>query len=125
MVSENISVFRSSAVAQREQAAVTNPKTPGCYSQILNGTLKSQLELSFGAGSTIGKITVTKASSGGASGFSASFTVVYQSVKVPLTLTSLFAIKGAEGLQLQFTGIGKHFPSSLEKHLTTLSVGRL
>jgi hypothetical protein len=125
MVSENISVFSSSAVAQRELAAVTSAKTPACYARILNGTLKSQLAQGFGAGSTIGKITVKKASAGRAAGFGASFTVVYQGVSVPLTLTTLFAVKGAEGMQLQFTGIGKQFPSSLEKHLTTLSVGRL
>jgi hypothetical protein len=125
MVSENISVFSSNAVARKELAAVTNAKTPACYARILNGTLKTQLEIGFGAGSTIGKITVKKASSASAAGFGASFTVVYQGVSVPLTLTTLFAIKGTEGMQLQFTGIGKQFPSSLEKHLTTLSVGRL
>jgi hypothetical protein len=124
-VSENIAIFSSAKVGQKEYAAIASPKTPGCYAQILNGPVKAQLQAGFGNGATLGKISAAKASSGSAVGFSISFTAKVQGQSIPLKLTSLFALNGTEGMQLQFTGIGNSFPTSIEDQLTSVALGRL
>jgi hypothetical protein len=124
-VTESIAVFSSATVAQREYAAVASPRTPGCDAKLLNGPLKRQLQASFAAGTTVGKITVTKDSISGLSGFTSSFTVKTQGARIALKLTSLFALKGNEGMQLQFTSVGGALPAALERQLTTVAVGRL
>jgi hypothetical protein len=123
-VSENIKVFSSTKVAKTAYAAVTSPKTPGCYAQVLNGPAKSTLLGAFPSGATLSTITVVPAT-GSLHGYTAAFTVTAQGQTVHLVLTTLFALKGTEGMQLEFTGYGSTFPSSLAKHLSSVAVGRL
>lgn len=124
-LTENIAVFSSSRVGQKEYAAIASPKTPGCYAQILNGPIKRQLQAGFGTGAVLGKITAARASAASAVGFTIRFTVKLSGRTLPLALTSLFALHGTEGMQLQFTGIGTSFPTSVENQLTSVALGRL
>src|SRR5581483_7324346 len=40
MADESIAAFTSASVARAQYAAISNPKTPGCYQQLANGPVK-------------------------------------------------------------------------------------
>jgi hypothetical protein len=124
-VDDSIDVFTSTKVAKSQYDAMTNPKTPACFAQILNGIDKQQLTSSFGSGATVGTITVTRPSSPRkTSALELGFTVVSQGVSVPVKLLEIFALEGTEGLDVGFSSIGTSFPTSLSKHLTTVALDR-
>jgi hypothetical protein len=125
-VDDSISIFTSSKVAKSQYAAMANSKTPGCFAQILNGPSKKQLSSNFGAGATVGTISVSRPSAPRSfTGFTLTFNVVDQGQSIPVRLTEIVAIKGTEGLQLGFTAVENPFPSSLYKHLTSVALARL
>jgi hypothetical protein len=62
-VDDQVSIFPSVTKAKAELKAVSNTKTPGCMTTILNGSYKSQIESSGGGGTKVGTITVTRGNS--------------------------------------------------------------
>jgi hypothetical protein len=128
-VDDSIAVYSSAAVATQQYAAMTNPKTPGCMANILNGPEKSEFDSSFGAGTTVGTVTAKDGSTANfakhTTALVLSFTVVSAETTIPVTVTQLVFVKGAEGQQIGFTAIGATFPKSLTTHLTRVALGRL
>ena len=111
-VDDSISIFTSSKVAKSQYAAMANSKTPGCFAQILNGPSKKQLSSNFGAGATVGTISVSRPSAPRSfTGFTLTFNVVDQGQSIPV--------------RLGFTAVENPFPSSLYKHLTSVALARL
>ncbi len=100
-VDESIGIFSSAKVARSQLAAITNPKTPGCYSQLLAGPLKSQFDASFGSGVSVGNVTVTSPGPGsfanGVGTLHLSLTVSQSGQSTPIALTNVYFIKGNAG----------------------------
>lgn len=122
---ESIAAFASTSQASKEFAAISSSKLPSCYGKVLNtSAIKGQLERSIGNGAKVSKIKVIGVNTGGATGFTATFTVSAAGRSLPFTLTDLFAVNGTEGMDLEFTGLNG-VPSSLVTQIATTAVGRL
>ena len=124
-VTETISVYASAVVAQKQYALITNSKTASCYSDVVNGTLKTQLEASIGSGASIGHVIVTKVVVSHLPGISLTFPVTLSGRTLHVKTVTLFGLKGAEGERLQTTGLNTTFPGSLQTRLASISFSRL
>ncbi len=129
MVTDNVTVFPSTANAAAEYAIVTNAKTPGCMTTLASGPLKAQLFGKTPKGVTIGTPLVSpvapSAFGPGIAGYSLSVPITTHGQVVNFTVTQLFAVKGRLGEQVSFTAIGEPFSIALERHLVTAGAGRL
>ena len=129
MVTDNVTVFPSTANAAAEYAIVTNAKTPGCMTTLAAGPLKAQLFGTTPKGVTIGTPLVSPVASSafgpGIAGYSLSVPITTHGQVANFTVTQLFAVKGRFGEQVTFTAIGEPFSIALERHLVTVGASRL
>lgn len=125
-VDDNVAIFPSAKNAKAEFAAVSNAKTAGCMTSIMNGSFKSQIGASAGSGASVGTITVTKARAPkGTTAYDVGVPITSQGVVVPLHLVIVYFIKGQYGQNMTLFGYGTPFPASLEQHLITVARARL
>jgi hypothetical protein len=129
-VTSTISLYASSRAARSQYAAYTNPKMPGCLSQLFNGPAKAQLNSSFGHGLSAGTIAVTRLSSSyapkNATAIALYFTVSGGVVSsTPGEIIFILGIKGSHGMEITLTSVESTFPASLSKHVATVQLGRL
>jgi hypothetical protein len=127
-VNDQVSIFPSAKNAADELAAVANPKTPGCMTQLASGPLKSKLFGKTPAGVKLGTVLVSptdRAAFPGTAGYSVSVPISGHGVTVNVTATELFAIKGRLGHQITFSSTGEPFSIGLEQHLAAVAVSRL
>ena len=129
LVNDNVTVFPSAKNANQEFATVANAKTPACMTAVASGPLKSKFLGGFPKGVSAGTPLVSAidpATFGtGTAGYSLSVPVTTHGVTINLTVTSVFAVKGRLGHQITFTSIGLPFSIALERHLSSVAVGRL
>jgi hypothetical protein len=127
-INDQVSVFPSARNAAAELATVSNPKTPGCMTQLASGPLKTKLFGKTPAGMTLGTVLVSatdRAAFPGTAGYSMSVPVSERGVTVNVTATELFAVKGRLGHQITFTSSGEPFSIGLVQHLAAVAVDRL
>jgi hypothetical protein len=128
-VSDSVSIYPNAKAAADDQASLANPKTPTCLYRVLNGAAKSAIEAGFGAGASVGTITVTRTPASAFAPHSANFTafipVASQGTAFGLVLTVINYVKGNEEQTLTLTSVQSLFPTALARRLTTVAVGRL
>jgi hypothetical protein len=128
-VQDSISLFGSAKVAKAEFGAMSNTKTPACMTTLMNGTFKNKIAASAGSGTTIGDISVTRASPAtfaqGATGFSITIPFTTQGQSLSVNILVAYAIKGSLGQEINFNANGSAFPTALSKSLTATALGRL
>jgi hypothetical protein len=129
MVNDNVTVFPSAKNATAEFGTVANAKTAGCLTAVASGPLKSKFLGTFPKGFSAGTPLVSPTDSAtfgaGTAGYSLSVPVTARGVTLNLTVTSVFAVKGRLGHQITFTSVGLPFSIGLERHLSSVAVGRL
>jgi hypothetical protein len=128
-VQDSIAIFRSTAGARAEYAAISNPKTPGCVAMFANGSYKQQIETSGGKGTTVGTITVTSMEPDtygkNTSSYAMTIPITSQGTSVVVKILSIYFIKGTLGQQITMNSYGPAFPTPLLQHLTAVANGRL
>jgi hypothetical protein len=125
-VDDQISIFPSVSKAKAELAAVSNTKTPGCMTRILNGSYKSQIESSGGGGTKVGIITVARGTSTpGTVAFVIGIPITAQGQSVQAHLTVVYFLHGKLGQEIVYYDFGTAFPTSLMAHLTSVAIHRL
>jgi hypothetical protein len=124
-----VTIFPSVKAARTEFATVANRRTPACMTTIMNGPFKTQMAASGGPGTTLGTISVVRASSASfARGTSAMLmTVPITAEGVPITakLTVVYWTKGKLGQQIEFNSYGAAFPAALARSLTAVAIHTL
>ena len=125
-VDDQISIFPNATKAKAELNAVSNTKTPGCMTTILNGSYKSQIESSGGGGTKVGTITVTRGNSPkGTVAFVIVLPITAQGQSVEAHLTVVYFLHGHLGQEIVYYDFGTPFPTSVMNHLTTVAMHRL
>jgi hypothetical protein len=128
-VQDSVSVFSSVTTAKAELGAMSNAKTPGCMTTIMNGAFKSKIAASAGKGATLGTIAVTRVNSAdfgpGTTGLVMSLPISEQGVSITAKITAVYFIKGKFGQQVDFNSYGPVFPASVAKTLTATASHRL
>ena len=125
-VDDNVSVFPSARYAAAEYAAISNAKTAGCMSTLMNGTFKAQISASAGNGADVGAITITRARAPrGTTAYLMGIPITSQGVVVQLHLVIAYFIKGPYGQNIVFDGYGTPFPAALQQHLISVAQSRL
>ena len=128
-VNDSVEVYPSAKAAKADHASLSNPKTPACLTQGLNGAARSDLESQFGSGASLGKILVSRSPASefapGSANFTAFLPVTTHGVTLNLELTVDDYVKGRTEQTVVFTSVQSPFPSSLAKHVTTAALGRL
>jgi hypothetical protein len=128
-VQDTVSVFPSAKEAAANFSALTNAKTPGCMTTLMNGAFKAQIQASAGEGAKLGTITVTKASLAGfprgSTGLVMSLPITDQGVSIDARLTAVYYRKGRLGQEIDFNSYGATFPVSLAESLTATALHRL
>lgn len=125
-VDDCVSIFASTKVAKAQMAAMSNARTPMCMATLMNGPHKGQIESSGGKGTTVGTISVTRATSPrGTAAFTVGLPITSQGVSLTVNLTIVSFIKRQLGQQITFYSYGPTFPATLETHLTSVGISRL
>jgi len=125
-VDDNVSVFPSTRYATAEYGAISNAKTAGCMSTLMNGPFKAQIAASAGNGSSVGTISLTRAGSPrGTAAYDVGVPITTQGVVVHLALVITYFIQGRYGQNITFYGYGTPFPAALERHLLSVAQARL
>jgi hypothetical protein len=128
-VNDNVSMYRSAKAARADWASLANPKTPSCLTQVLNGSAKSAFDTSFGTGSTVGSVLVSRAPATdfapGSANFRLFMPITSQGVTLNFELTVVDFVKGREEQTVIFGSVENPFPNSLAQHLTTVALWRL
>lgn len=128
-VQDAVNVFPSVKIGTEEYAAIANPKLPACFTSILQGPAKAELEKGAGSsGVTIGTVTVSAANAAAlpphTTGFTLSFPATTQGITVNTAVTFVTMVKGKIASEVQFTSVGLPFPLSLERHLGSVAYAR-
>jgi hypothetical protein len=126
-VQDNTNTFPSTTVADKEYAAISGPKVPGCLTTVFGApAAKQQLESSMNG--TIGTVTVTAVNPAvlvrHSAGFVIAFQATVQGIMAPVSITVVSMVRGKTGHQVSFTSVGTAFPPSLEHHLVAVAYGR-
>jgi hypothetical protein len=128
-VNDSISVYPSAKGAEADHASLTNPKTPSCLTQVLNGSARVGLESQLGEDATLGTILVSRSPASefapGSANFTAFIPVTAHGVTLNLELIVVDYVRGQDEDTVVFTAVQNPFPASLARHLTTVAVGRL
>lgn len=129
LASDSVSVYPSVKAAQADFASLANPKTPSCLTTVLNGPARAALGSGFGAGTSVGTVTVTRAPSTdfapNNANFTASVPVTDQGVTLNVQLTVVDFVRGTEEQTVTLIGVQGTFPTTLARHLTTVAAGRI
>jgi hypothetical protein len=128
-VQDSVLVFPSAHSAQVQFNAITNAKTPGCMSTLVNtSSFKNKVLGSAAQQASVGAITVTGVRSGaygpGSAGLILRIPISDQGQTVSAALTEIFFIKGNLGHELSFNSYNSTFPLSLAKRLTSVAQNR-
>ncbi len=128
-VDDNVTVFPSTRNAAAELAIASNPKMPGCLTQLASGPLKAKyfgkLPKNVSIGTPLVSPVAGTAFGATTHGYSLSVPITTHGETINVTTTELFAVKGVLGQQVTFTSIGAPFSISLEQRITAVAVGRL
>jgi hypothetical protein len=128
-VQDTVSTFGSAKVAKAELAALSNAKTPGCMTTLLNGSFKTKIAASAGQGASLGNITVTPADSAnfapGTHGLDITIPVSSQGQSLTVNIAVVYGVKGALGQEISFNSYGSAFPAQISQSLTATALSRL
>lgn len=128
-VDDNVTVFPSTKNGAAELAVASNPKMPGCLTQVASGPLKAKYFGKLPKNVSIGTplVSPTAASAFGANtpGYSLSVPVTSHGVTVNITVTQFVAVKGVYGQQVTFTAVGTPFSIPFEQRIIAAAAGRL
>jgi hypothetical protein len=128
-VDDNVSSFSSAKAAKADFATATNSKAPTCMSADFNGAAKSELQSSFGAGASMGTVTVTRTPSSDYAPHSANITLFFpvtvREVTLNVEISEVGYLKGNEEQTVTLSSIQTPFPTALARRLTALAADRL
>lgn len=128
-VNDSVAVYPSAKAARADHASLSNPKTPTCLTQVLNGSARRALASQFGSGVSLGTTLVSRSPATefapGSANFTAFLPITTHGVTLNLELTVVDYVKGRTEQTVVFTAVQTPFPSSLARHLTTIALGRL
>ncbi len=129
IVDDSVSIYPSAKAAQADFSSLADAKTPSCLTAALNGPAKSALETSFGSGTSVGTVNVTRTPGADYAPDSANFTmflpVTSNGSTVNLEITVVDFVRGRDEQTVTLTSLDTQFPTSLARHLTTVAVDRL
>jgi hypothetical protein len=128
-VSDNLSVYPSGKAARADFTSGTDVKAPSCFAADLNGAGKTELDAQFGAGTKVGTVTVTRTPASDFAPHAANLTMFFplttQGTTVNVEIIEVDVVSGNEEQTVSLTAVESTFPTSLERHLTTVAAGRI
>jgi hypothetical protein len=126
---DDVSTYPTAKAAQADVDLAANPRTPACFSTILNGPLKAQLVGNLSPGESVGNILVSRTTgsryaSGGAN-LIVFIPLTVGSETANLQLSTVVYTKGKLEQTIILTSVQGAFPEELSKHLTTVAKSRI
>jgi hypothetical protein len=125
----DVSIYPTAKAAQADVDLAANPKTPACFSTLLNGPLKAQLLGGLSPGESVGTILVSRSTgvgdAPGGANLIAFIPLTVGSTTANLQLSVVVYAKGTLEQTIILTSVQAPFPSALSKHLTTVAKARL